>query len=397
MVLLVPRPGRLPGSLGWKKPGLWPIVIDMMPQRNYSPPFPPDLEALCQEEGLSLLGLSPKADWEDQEIQTQERAYEEWLARGYQGEMGFLERHAGLKFRPDSILPGCRTVIMVGLNYYQERQGLPRGKPSAASPGKGLVARYAWGRDYHKVLGKRLRRLCRRLEAQYPGGEFRSFTDAGPLAEVQFGQSAQLGFRAKNTLLISSHYGSWFFLGEILATREWDPPAPGSPQAAHGACPRGCRKCLDICPTGALVQEGLMDARRCISYLTIEHPGIIPEELRPSMGTWVFGCDLCQEICPFTLRARPTAEEDFLQERAGQDLDLETILNLEDQESFLALFAGTALVRTGRLRLIRNACIAAANGGAQHLVPRLAVLAQDPEPLVSEHARWALEVLQNEE
>jgi epoxyqueuosine reductase len=310
--------------------------------------------------------------------------YDAWIRAGQHGEMGYLERNAKLKYAPREVLGGCRSVLVVGCNYFQN----PRQDPE---PRTGRVARYAWGRDYHNALGKRLKRIVRALRERYPGEEFRSFVDASPLSERFFAERAGIGYTARNTLTISSAYGSWFFIGEILTTLELEPTPLTEPR--HGACPRNCFRCGDACPTDALYAHHRMDARRCISYLTIEHRGSIAEELRPLMGDWIFGCDLCQEACPLNVRGRETDLHDFRAHRAGERIPLEELLTTETEKQFRARFSGTPLLRPGRQAMIRNACIAAANTGSHGLLPHLRNLAGGTTPLIREHARWAVDRL----
>ena len=250
------------------------------------------------------------------------------------------------------------------------------------------MARYAWGRDYHNALGKRLKHAARALRERFPHDEFRAFVDASPLSERFFAERAGVGYTARNTLTISSAYGSWFFLGEILTTVETAPTGVGTP--VHGSCPSGCFRCGTVCPTGALYDHYRIDARRCISYLTIEHRGSIAEELRPLMGDWVFGCDLCQEVCPLNVRSRETDLDDFRRHRAGERVDLGELLAIASEDDYRRRFAGTPLLRPGRDAMVRNACIAAANTGSTELAPRLRELTRDRSELVREHALWAV-------
>ena len=357
----------------------------MIPREDYFPRIEPEIDELLQAEALKLFGV---AALDDEALRpAAARADDEharWIAAGRHGEMGYLARNAGLAYAPRKVLPGCRSVLVVGCNYYQE----PRCTEDTET---GRVARYAWGRDYHNALGKRLRRTVRRLRERYPAEAFRSFVDASPLAERFYASHAGIGYTARNTLTISSAYGSWFFLGEILTTIALPSTAVGDPR--HGVCPTSCFRCGDACPTGALHGHYRIDARRCISYLTIEHRGSIPEELRPLMGDWIFGCDRCQEVCPLNVRARETPHEDFRVHRAGERIRLDEILGIEDEEEYRRRYAGTPLLRPGRDSMVRNACIAAANTGAAKLVPRLRELTGDRSPVVREHARWALDRL----
>jgi epoxyqueuosine reductase len=353
----------------------------VIPSEDWYPPVAPEIRDLFAAHGLALAGVA-----DAQPLPDEERRYAAWVAAGRAGGMAWLQRHAGLKFAPERLLPGCRSILFAGLNYYQDR---PR--PRAGEPA-GRVARYAWGRDYHKVLGQKLKSAARELAALYPGDRFEAAADATPLGERAYAERAGIGFTGRNTLLISSAYGSWFVLGEILSTRPF--AASGDAGGRHGACPRSCRRCLDVCPTGALVGPHEIDASRCISYLTIEHKGSIPVELRPLMGDWVFGCDLCQEVCPLNVRARVTDVADFVRARSGGSPGLARLLALRDHADVVAAFAGSPLLRAGRRGLVRNACIAAANTGAVALLPELRALTADADPVVAEHAAWAVSVLQ---
>lgn len=361
----------------------------MIPREAWSPPVPDDVAALFRNEGLTLVGIAD-ADAAP-ELETEFKA---WLSEQRQGSMKWLSEHAELKYRPESMLAGCRSVLVVALNYYQAApwaRGDNNATPAGARGPAGRIARYAWGRDYHKVIGKRLLRVVRALQEAYPEESFRSFTDATPLAERYFAERAGASFTARNTLSISSAFGSWFLIGEILSTKDFGVSEPSN--GRHGSCPQGCYRCIDVCPTGALHAPHRIDASKCISYLTIEHKGHIPEDLRPKMGTWLFGCDLCQEVCPLNVRAEVTAEEDFITVRAGDSQLLEEILAIETDDEYTARFAGSPLMRAKRQGLLRNAAIVAANMDAQSLRPLLERRAGDRDDVIAEAARWALSQL----
>ncbi len=365
----------------------------MIPSRAWRPDIPEQLSSYFRAEGLHAVGIAPAVH-----ASTEETEYREWIDEGRNGSMAYLAKHADMKFRPEEILPGCKSIILVALNYYQEadwNRGDNDALPRSAEGVRGRIARYAWGRDYHKVIGKRLRRIARELEKAYPGESFRSFTDAVPLAERYYAERAGVGFTAKNTLTISSEFGSWFLMGEILSTREFTPSR--DPEGRHGACPTNCTRCIDVCPTGALESPFRIDASKCISYLTIEHKGSIPEELRPKMGTWLFGCDLCQEVCPLNVRAQQTGVEDFIVLRAGESQDLREILEIETDDAFHERFAGSPVMRAKRTGLLRNATIVAANTGAVSLLPLLRRRAGDRDAIIAEHAQWAIRMLENPE
>lgn len=355
----------------------------MIARRAWFPQVDEELQELLRAEGLSVIGVCD-ADADPEEISPRELEYDSWISRGNHGSMSFMARHAPLKFHPEELVPGCQSIIFVGINYYQR-------PPESPDVPTGRVARYAWGRDYHKELGKRLIRVARALGERYPGDRFRSWTDATPLSERFYGERAGVGFTGRNTLLINSELGSWFVLGEILSTRRYTPSEAAD--GRHGACPTNCRRCIDVCPTGALYDAHRIDASRCISYLTIEHDGIIPEELRPLMGDWIFGCDLCQEVCPLNVRAQVTDVENFQKPIAGAHVDLGEIMAIRTDEEFTARFAGSPVMRAKRRGLIRNACIAAANLKEVALIPVLEKLVEDSDEIIAIHAQWALNQL----
>jgi epoxyqueuosine reductase len=275
-------------------------------------------------------------------------AYEQWLAQGFGGEMRYLERHLPLKRDPRSLLPGTESVVVVGLNYNQER---PR---AAEGPG---IAKYALGRDYHRVLRSKLAKLARWLAGEHPGSVSRACVDSAPIMERDYGQLAGLGWFGKNTMLINSERGSWFFLGVLLTTVRFEVDRP-----SEGGCGT-CNRCLEACPTGAIVNRGgrwQVDARRCISYLTIEHPGPIDADLRSAIGGWTIGCDVCQDVCPFNtergsqpLRAVQTGERDFAAREWPTLLELASI----SDSAWDALTRGSATRRVSAAMLRRNARI----------------------------------------
>lgn len=351
-----------------------------MPREPWLPPIAAELRQLFEEQDLRLAGV---ADAED--LPGEEARFRQWLAGCRNGGMAWLSRAADVRFSPSRILPGCSSILFAGLNYYQEAPPPDRAAPQPS----GRVARYAWGRDYHKTLGQRLRRAAGALQWQWPGERFAAATDATPLAEAVYARRAGLGFAGRNTLLISRAYGSWFVLGEILSTRRFARSEPD-----RGSCPASCRRCLDVCPTGALVGPREIDASRCISYLTIECRGSIPRHLRPLIGEWLFGCDLCQEVCPLNARAQVTDVEDFVKVKAGARPSLSRILALEGHADAAAAFGGSPLMRAGRRGLVRNACVVAANIGAVDLLPALRRLAGDGDAVVAEHAAWAVAALE---
>jgi len=312
----------------------------------------------------------------------------EWLGTGRHGTMRWMARHPERRADPRLVLSGAKTVISVAMSYY--RGGWPEAEASS-TPGepagwalRGKVARYAWGRDYHKRIKRRLRRLAAAIRAIEPSVRYLAYVDTGPVLDRGWAERAGVGWIGKNTNVISKDAGSWRFLGEILTDLELpaDPPA-------KNYCGR-CDRCIGACPTGAIVGPYQLDARRCISYLTIEHRGAIPLEIRPAIGTRIFGCDDCQEVCPWNRFAVKTADPDFAERPEQQTPELTGLLALDDA-AFAARYAGTALRRAGRDRFARNAAVALGNLRDRRAVPALRrALLQDHDPFTRGHAAWAL-------
>lgn len=312
-------------------------------------------------------------------------AYFRWLEAGYHGTMGYLSRPDRIARRRDLnvILPGVRTLILVGLDYHTLR--LPQ--DVADDPRRGRIAAYAWGADYHNLLTARLQTLADWLQTLSSGpATSRVYVDTGAILERSHAQQAGLGFVGKNTMLIDPRGGSYFFLGEVLTDLEMD----GYDSPARETQCGSCRRCLTACPTNAFPEPYTLDARRCISYLTIEYKGMIDPELRSLMGNWVFGCDVCQAVCPWNRFAIQTREPSVY----PLDIDraaplLADLLSLDDT-AFQTRFDGSAIIRVGRDRLVRNACLAAGNSGLADFIPTLEPLAHaDRSALVREAAEWA--------
>jgi epoxyqueuosine reductase len=346
-----------------------------------------DLLAYAHGLGFGLVGISPAGS------PAHFAAFEAWLNAGYHAEMAYMARRRELRADPAQLSPGARTIITVGANYHPGAS-----PPSWGDPSRGRFARYAWAADYHDAIKATLYRLDafirERTGRTAPG---KACVDTAPLLERELAAQAGLGFIGRNTCLIMPGLGSWTFLGVLLVPESLDPAwsmdgprasLPGRRRPTLTGCGR-CTRCLDACPTEAFVAPYVLDARRCISYLTIELRGSIPIELRPCMGNWVFGCDVCQEVCPYN-RAAPAATWPALAPvRSRATLPLLELLALGAQD-FRARFRGTAVLRTKRRGLVRNACIAVANSRDRSALPILARLLEDPEPLVREHAAWAL-------
>jgi epoxyqueuosine reductase len=335
--------------------------------------------------GFDLVGISPAA------VSTEVARNQDWLDRGYHGGMGYLARPEAVARRADlaRILPGVRSVVVVGANYHTV--ALP--PELRDDPARGLVASYAWGDDYHDLLTPRLGQLAASIEAEVGQAvAHRAYVDTGPILERGLAARAGLGFVGKNTNLIHPRLGSWLFLGELLLAVELPPVVSvrgGLRSNSEGTC-GDCTRCLEACPTGALVEPYVLDARRCISYLTIELKGPIPRDLRPLMGNRVFGCDICQEVCPWNRRfARPTVEAGFQARPEGMAPRLLDLLAL-DEEGFRRCFRGSPVKRAKRRGLLRNVAVALGNAGDPAAVPALVEALGDAEPLIRGHAAWAL-------
>lgn len=327
----------------------------------------------ARQVGFDLVGVTTPAPSAHADV------YDRWLARGYHAEMGYMARPDAVEKRadPQLVMPAAHAIVVVGLNYYPgdfpPQQGL-----------RGRVSRYAWGTDYHNLMWKMLDELAGRI-AEIVGHAIahRAYVDTGPLLERELAQRAGLGWAGKNTCLIHPQRGSYHFLGELLLELNLAPDARFTADRCGS-----CTACLDACPTGALVAPRTLDARRCISYLTIEHRGPIPEPLRPLIGDWIFGCDVCQQVCPWNRRfARPASSSPFRAEHPT--LNPLQLLAL-DEEAFRAHFRSTPIWRAKRAGLLRNAAVVLGNLGHPAAVPALERALSDPDPLVAGHAAWAL-------
>jgi epoxyqueuosine reductase len=299
--------------------------------------------------------------------------FSEWLATGAAADMNWIERGAEKRADPERVLAGARSVITLALNYWQ-------GDRSTPNESKGRIARYAWGDDYHDVIEAKLRSLDEFLSAA--GGQQRCYVDTGPVLERDFAAAAGLGWHGKSTMLLNRSLGTWFFLAEIFTTLE----LPSDPPQAERC--GSCTRCLNACPTGAITAPHRLDARRCISYLTIELKGSIPLELRPLIGNRIYGCDDCLDACPWNRFAKVSRESAFALRPAVAQMQLRDFLALDDA-GFRALFRGSPIKRIKRRGFLRNVCVALGNVGTALDLPALEQAANDPEPLIAEHAMWA--------
>ena len=314
---------------------------------------------------------------------SQHRDYlDKWLQAGYHGEMAWMARHGDKRSRPDALIPGTCTVITARMDY------LPDGAdPSAilAQSDKAYISRYALGRDYHKLIRSRLAKLARKIETHLGSGHYRAFVDSAPVLERALAENAGLGWIGKNTMLLNDNAGSWFFLGEIYT----DIPLPKDPPKTVDHC-GSCRACLDVCPTNAFVDPWVLDARKCISYLTIEYDGVIPEDLRPAMGNRIYGCDDCQLVCPWNKFAQTTSEPDFSPRHQLDAIDLLECFAW-DEPTFLARTEGSAIRRIGFQRWRRNVAIALGNATTTDAIKQgLRAALPESSAVVQEHIEWAL-------
>jgi len=303
----------------------------------------------------------------------------EWLGKGWHGEMEYMARHGALRARPAELKPGTLRVVSCRMDYLQD---IPEGIEQ--DPDKAYIARYARGRDYHKVLRARLQALCERIAGEVGPFACRVFTDSAPVLEVELAVQAGLGWRGKHTLLLDRKAGSWFFLGEIYCDL---PLPPDGPQSDHCG---SCERCIEICPTRAIRGPYQLEARRCISYLTIEHKSAIPEELRPLIGNRVYGCDDCQLVCPWNGFARLSREPDFA---VRNGLDRATLVELFawTEREFDERLRGSPIRRIGYERWLRNLAVGLGNApAAPDVVAALRARENHPSELVREHVRWAL-------
>jgi epoxyqueuosine reductase len=324
--------------------------------------------------GFDLVGIAPAGTPETLD------KLEEWLSAGYSGEMDYLEKRREAYSNPDHVLSGVRSIVVVALNYRSTDPVSAHGEHEAR------VSRYAWGsQDYHTVMRHKLRQLANALHGLSPGCRTRCVVDTAPLLERDLARVAGLGWFGKNTMLINKRIGSWFFLGAVLTDIELQADAPH--ETAHCGT---CTRCLDACPTDAFVQPYVLDASKCISYLTIElRERPIPEEQRPGLGDWLFGCDVCQEVCPWNRKA-PRSVEAVFQPRADlAPADCIALLGLSASE-FDARYGATPLERPGRGGILRNACIVLGNARCRDAVGALERACADDDVVVRDAAEWAL-------
>src|SRR5215208_6660371 len=356
-----------PGTIGGSMSGGHPVQEKAEVRRV--------LEERAREAGFDLIGVARA-----EPLRAGGERLREWQEAGMAADMGYMHRPVELLADPKKLQKSARSVVSLGVSYY------PGDHPK--NEGGGRVARYAWGRDYHEVIKAKLFRLREELEEELGVGiKARGFTDAVPPLERSAAQTAGLGFFGRNSCLINGEIGSYFFIADLIVDLELAPDQPGT-----GTCGR-CTRCMDRCPTGAIRAPGVVDARLCISYLTIENRGEIPRGLRRKVGDWAFGCDVCQEVCPYnkTKASRSRWPEFSGEAGSGPYLEIEEVLKIRTDEEFEGRSGGTPLTRPGRAGLLRNCCVAAGNLKLEKAVPALIVaLREDSSALVRGHAAWAL-------
>jgi len=332
-----------------------------------------ELETIAMAAGFNAVGVAPavRALHAD--------AFHEWLERGFQASMDWMAREPERRCRPEVVLPGARSVIALAMNYY-----VPDLPPPEGAAVQGRIARYARGRDYHNFIPKRLKKFDVALAAE--GGKQRCFVDSGPLLERDFAVLAGIAWHGKSTLALHPKLGTWFFLAAVITTLEIE---AGAPMQDH--CGK-CTRCIGACPTSAIVAPHCVDARKCISYWTIEHEGPLPDWLRPLLGDRIFGCDDCLDACPWNRFAAASHEASFAVRQASR-WPLRDYLAL-DEGGFRKLFEGSPIRRAGRQGFLRNVCTALGNVGAAQDLPALERCCSDADPVIAEHAAWAVERLQ---
>ncbi len=300
-----------------------------------------------------------------------------WLQAGAAGEMEWMRRGEEKRCDPKLVIPDARSVIVLAMNYWQGED--------RTRQGRGQIARYAWGDDYHDIMLVKLRELDAFLSEH--GGVQKCYVDTGPVLERDFGAEAGIGWHGKSTMLVDQKLGTWFFLGEILTSLELPPDTPQPSRCGT------CNRCITACPTGAITEPHRLDARRCISYLTIELKGSIPLEFRPLIGDRIYGCDTCLDACPWNRFAAEARETSFGRSPAVTAMKLRDFLALDD-EHFRKMFRGSPIKRIKRRGFLRNVCVALGNVGTREDLPALEKASVDSEPLIAEHARWAIDRLQ---
>jgi epoxyqueuosine reductase len=351
-----------------------PLPSGLLTQFNEIPQL---IKQAAAAAGFELAGIAPISDFPDLD------RFPEWIAAGHAGEMKYMEARdeAGALKRasPRSTFPWARSVIVCAINYNTAQPY----STEVHDPKRGWIARYAWSReDYHDAVLRRLRLVETKLRDACEGVETRSYVDTGPVVERVYAKYAGVGWIGKNTCILNQQMGSWLFLGVILTSLDLQPDLPAPDRCGS------CTRCIDACPTDALIAPYQLDANKCISYLTIEKRGVIPEEMRDGLGQQIFGCDICQDVCPWNRKAPATTAAEFQPREGLFNPALQWLAEMNEEE-FREKFRGSSIRRTKRSGLRRNAVIAMGNSGDRDFVPGLVKLASDEDPVVAQMARWA--------
>ncbi|MCF2856899.1 tRNA epoxyqueuosine(34) reductase QueG [Pseudoalteromonas sp. SMS1] len=329
-----------------------------------------------KELGFAEVGIS------DIDLSEHENQLQRWLDLGYHGEMEYMAAHGMKRARPAELVPGTQSIVSVKMNYLPPDASFAKALKNSTTA---YISRYALGRDYHKVLRNRLKKLGQRIEQEVGQYGFRPFVDSAPVLERQIAEKAGLGWRGKNSLLIHKQAGSWFFLGELFV----DLPLPADEKQVEEGCGK-CNACISLCPTGAIVAPYVVDARRCISYLTIELQGAIPEAFRPLLGNRIYGCDDCQLVCPWNRFGQLTEEADFHPRKTIKDREMLELFAW-DEKTFLTNTEGSPIRRIGHERWLRNLAVGLGNASYdERIMQALSDKLTHATPLVAEHIRWAL-------
>ena len=367
-----------------------------------------ELNQFIKNQGWSMYGIISFEE-SRKNLKKHEKIFQEWLKKGYEADMDYLEKMEEDRFHPEYKLPDVKSIIVLGAWYNSQNSAPLSGEYSA------VISRYARGKDYHKVLKKRLAVLADFLETRRTKSETRKFpvstylsVDSGPTVDRVLAESAGLGFFGKNSSIINPKMGSYFFIASLMTNVSVEgllkfyggsieksiEHQKNINRTSKGSLCGDCNKCQNACPTGAIVSPGVIDARKCISYLTIENKGEIPIDLRSKIGNHLFGCDACQECCPFNTRDLRLTIKDLSPEcGAGESLDLKEVLSIKTDEEFTEKFAGNPLMRVKRIGLLRNACVVAGNSGDKSLITYLEKVEGDE--MVKEHAEWGIDRLKN--
>ncbi len=339
------------------------------------------IKHLAYKNGFDVVGFA-RPEYSNKVISD----YLHFIDSGRHGEMDWLKERAELRINPKAIMEDVKTIIVLGLNYAPDHNPID----NLAHKDKGLISVYATGKDYHDIIKGRLKNLASQIRSKFSRDKtidnLKVFVDTAPILEKPLAAQTRVGWQGKHTCIVSRDFGSWLFLGEIFISVDVEPDVPEPNRCGS------CRACIDICPTNAITEDGRIDARKCISYLTIEHKGMIPEEFRKAIGNRIYGCDDCLAVCPWNKFAKTASEMAFKPKDGLYLPDIKKLLSLSDAE-FRSMFATTPVKRIGRERFIRNVIIAAANSGNKEYINQLNQLSNEDSEIISQTAKWAVDVI----